>query len=270
MPPHHEIQQKWVIANWKMNPISQKDATTLLDDLIDQSTDLPMCRTVISPSFLHLNAVKTALENSRKKNNTDIQLAAQNVCAEHAEKGAFTGEVSACQLADMGVNFVIVGHSERRQYYHETDSILAKKIHHAFVNNLSVIFCIGETHEQYLAKQTFAIIEQQLELLADFAKDIPLLDNVNATPKLLIAYEPVWAIGTGLTPSLEEIDTTHNFISEWLSNAQIYAPILYGGSVNASNVSDIANLDLVDGALVGGASLNATSFYQIIHAFTQK
>lgn len=257
--------QPWVIANWKMNPATQAEVTALTSQLATHSTALPDCNVVISPSFLHLQVVKQTIATT-----SPIHLAAQNLCAENADKGAFTGEVSANQLVDMGVNFVLVGHSERRQYYSETDTILRKKIQNAFTHGLSVVFCIGETHEQYLAKQTFSVIEQQLELLADFAQQIPLPNTLDTPPKLLIAYEPVWAIGTGLTPSLDEIDTTHNFISEWLSNTQIYAPILYGGSVNANNAHDIASLLLVNGALVGGASLNATSFYQIIHAFAQK
>lgn len=255
----------WVIANWKMNPINQADCAKLLDDIVKQPL-VEDCQIVLAPNFLYLHQAKQALIH------TPIKLAAQNLCGENDSHGAFTGEISATQLADFGVEFVILGHSERRQYYQEHHDVLSKKLANALTKGLSVIFCIGETHEQYLAKQTFDVIEKQLQILADFANQIPLpaSGDTNFKPKLLIAYEPVWAIGTGLTPSLEEIESVHNYISEQLSILQIYAPILYGGSVNEKNAGDIAKIAVVDGALVGGASLKADSFYQIIHAFAQK
>lgn len=260
----YHIQRPWVIANWKMNPVNQKTYQQLLQDMLGQP-ETARCNLVIAPNFLHLSGVEQALRNH------NISIAAQNVCAEHSDNGAFTGEISAAQLADSGVEFVLIGHSERRQYYGESNDVLVKKISHAFAHNLSVILCVGETHEQYLAKQTQQVIKEQLAILEPFASQIPLpSDNPNFKPKLLIAYEPVWAIGTGLTPSLEEIEQVHNDISELLSTFEIYAPILYGGSVNEKNANDIAKITVVNGALVGGASLKAASFYQIVDAFGQK
>lgn len=255
----------WVVANWKMNPGTQSDCQQLLNDIVSKPP-AKHCNVMLAPNFLYLSTAKQILVQ------TNIQLAAQNLCSEHDSNGAFTGEISANQLVDFGVNFVIVGHSERRQYYGETNEVLRQKIQNAFAKNLSVIFCIGETHEQYLATQTHQVIEKQLSILTEFASQIPLPshDKTPFNPKLLIAYEPVWAIGTGLTPSLDEIENVHNYISELLSTFEIYAPILYGGSVNEKNAKEIAKLLLVDGALVGGASLKADSFYQIINAFEQK
>lgn len=252
----------WVIANWKMNPQNQSAVHQLIDEL--QQYPAPSSVNVaIAPPVLYLDTLKAATAQG----DWQPYLAAQNLCANHTSHGAFTGEVSASQLKDMGADLVLVGHSERRQYYAETDAILSQKIQYAFEQGLSVIFCIGESHEHYLAKQTQQIISQQLELLSPFAEQIPLPADSTALPKLFIAYEPIWAIGTGLTPSVDEIATVHNYISELLSTLQIYAPIVYGGSVNEKNAADIANIPLVSGALVGGASLKADSFCQIIDAF---
>ena len=175
------------------------------------------------------------------------------------------GDVSAAQLTDIGAKFALVGHSERRQYHGEHDEILTKKIRQAFLANLSVIFCIGETKAEYDAGQTYEVLEKQLRLLEQFASDVGF--EHYELPKLLIAYEPVWAIGTGLTPTTLEIEEVHNYISESLSTLEIYAPLLYGGSVNQNNATDIANIAVVDGVLVGGASLKADNFGQIIRAF---
>lgn len=254
-------RKPWVIANWKMNPTSQSQAITLIEQLA-QKASINQVNVIITPSNLHLATVKNTLNQLQ----LPYQLAGQNLCAEHSENGAYTGETSATQLADIGAEYVLIGHSERRQYYAETDAILVKKIHHAFAKNLSVIFCIGETHEQYLAKQTFEVISQQLNVLAELKFQI----QANSVPKLLIAYEPVWAIGTGLTPTISEIETVHQFINEQLNKLTLDSPVLYGGSVNANNVNDIASISGVDGVLVGGASLNAESFYQIIEAFAKK
>lgn len=251
----------WVIANWKMNPPTQAQALTLIEQLA-QKPHVDDVNVIIAPSNLHLGTIKSIFNQQQ----LPYQLAGQNLCAEHSDNGAFTGETSATQLADIGAEYVVVGHSERRQYYAETDTLLSKKIHHAFAKNLSVIFCIGETHEQYLDQQTFEVISQQLKVLATFKSQV----QANSMPKLLIAYEPVWAIGTGLTPTLSEIETVHQFINESLNKLTLDAPVLYGGSVNANNVQDIASISVVDGVLVGGASLNAESFYQIIEAFAKK
>lgn len=254
-------KKPWVIANWKMNPANQAQVTDLIVNLTnhlsgDDMADLP--NILVSPSFIHLHTVKEQLKNCEK-----IGISAQNMCAENAEKGAFTGEVSASQLQDFGINAVIIGHSERRQYYFENNASLTQKIQNALANNLDVIFCIGESKDQYENQQTQSVLAEQLAILQDFQQK---LAN-DSQPKLVIAYEPIWAIGTGLTPTLDEIASVHGFIRDTLAGMQLNLPILYGGSVNAKNASDLANIELVSGVLVGGASLVATDFYQIIQAF---
>lgn len=252
----------WVIANWKMNPVNQAEVLSLLSSLTNQLADddiaiLP--NILLSPSFIHLTMVKDALKTCEK-----IGLSAQNLCGENADKGAFTGEISASQLQDLGVEAVIIGHSERRQYFAEDNACLVKKIDNAFKHGLTVIFCIGETKSQYESQQTQSVLAEQLVILQSFQQKL-VKDSNQA--KLVIAYEPVWAIGTGLTPTLDEIASVHTFIHEQLQSLQIDAPIVYGGSVNAKNASDLSKIELVDGVLVGGASLVATDFYQIIQAF---
>jgi triosephosphate isomerase len=251
----------YVIGNWKLNPSTLQTATTLANELNTAlAGSLPNCVVGICPSFVHLSGVA---EKSDK-----AVIGVQDICAHTASTGAFTGDVSAEQAVDLGAKFALVGHSERRSYYQESDDTLSAKISNAFNVGLSVVYCIGETQDQYKAGQTFAVLERQLELLQNFAKDIDFTKT--SLPKLLIAYEPVWAIGTGLTPTPSEVDSVHNFISEILSTLQIPAPILYGGSVNDKNAQEFASLPMVNGVLVGGASLKADSFMTIIGAFANK
>lgn len=250
------MTQKYVIGNWKTNPATTAQATALASSLIHSSTSLVGC----VPSFVHLGAVKAALPNN-------VLLGAQDISAYAAGTGAFTGDICADQLTDLGASFVLVGHSERRQYHQEHDQLLATKIRHAFDAGLSVIYCIGESKEQYQTKQTLQVLAQQLELLASFNQDIDFGAD-GYLPKLIVAYEPVWAIGTGLTPTLDEVEMVHNFISETLSTLQIPAPILYGGSVNDQNATQFAQSPLINGVLVGGASLKADSFLAIVQAFS--
>ena len=263
---NQQWRRPWVVANWKMNPVTTTETihliTELNEKLLNQTESLP--NVVVAPSFIHLTTVKDLL------NASIMDICAQNVCAQNAQKGAFTGEISASQLQNLGVSNVIIGHSERRQYFLENNDVLIEKIRHAFDNNLTVIFCIGETKAQYETQQTQAVLESQLQILENFKQSLQNSLDEAVKPKLLIAYEPVWAIGTGLTPTFDEITNVHHFISEMLGTMQIYAPILYGGSVNAENAKDLARIDLVDGVLVGGASLQATSFYQIIQDFCVK
>ncbi|MFO1383476.1 MAG: triose-phosphate isomerase [Moraxella sp.] len=207
----------------------------------------------------------------------NIGLAAQDLCALHADKGAFTGEVSGAQLKDAQVNYVLVGHSERRQYFNEDDACLIQKIRNAFAHDLTVVFCIGETQAQYEQNQTQDVLAAQLtvvkQLAAEFAN--AQLDNAqlgNLASRLIIAYEPVWAIGTGKIPTIEEVQNIHAFIHTTLTEIDASlasTPILYGGSVKADNAAEIAQCPNVNGVLVGGASLDATSFTQIIQAFAR-
>ena len=268
-------QNSWVIANWKMNPSTQLTATALMTDLQQQlPTDaLQSCNVVVAPSFMHLSTTQQAIQHG----SCNIGLAAQDLCAQHADKGAFTGEVSGAQLKDAQVNYVLVGHSERRQYFNEDDACLIQKIRNAFEHDLTVVFCIGETQAQYEQNQTQDVLAAQLMVVKQLAAEFANTQSENAqlgnlASRLIIAYEPVWAIGTGKIPTIQEVQNIHAFISTTLTDIDASlatTPILYGGSVKADNAAEIAQCPNVNGVLVGGASLDATSFTQIIQAFAQ-
>lgn len=238
---------KYVIGNWKLNPATRAQAQKLAEELSLQLTGAT-CQVGVAPTFVHLDLVKSQAKN--------YWVGAQDLAHKSGETGAFTGDVSAQLLADLGADFVIIGHSERRQYHAEGPEILTQKIAHAQAQNLPVVFCIGETQAQYDAKQTLAVLDEQLSVLAGLQGDV------------LVAYEPVWAIGTGLTPSLGEIEQVHQHIKNTLSDLGLVAPVLYGGSVNEGNAPEFGASAFIDGALVGGASLKIPSFLSIIKAFS--
>lgn len=240
--------QKYVIGNWKLNPATLSQACQLASSLVQMDKSVQVgC----VPSFVHLSAVGELLAES------SILLGAQDVCAKTATTGAFTGDVSAGQLADIGVKFVIIGHSERRAYYGEDNALLEAKIQQAVDAGLTVVFCVGETKLQYQAQQTLAVLDEQLSVL----KSVP-------ADRLIVAYEPVWAIGTGLTPSIDEVIGVHRHIKQVLAGyAMPTVSVLYGGSVNEKNAAEFATAFGVDGALVGGASLKIEAFSQIVAAF---
>ena len=268
-------QNSWVIANWKMNPSTQLTVTALMTDLQQQlpADALQSCNVVVAPSFMHLSTTQQAIQHG----SLNIGLAAQNLCAQHADKGAFTGEVSGAQLKDAQVNYVLVGHSERRQYFNEDDACLIQKIRHAFAHDLTVVFCIGETQAQYEQNQTQDVLAAQLMVVKQLAAEFANTQSENAqlgnlASRLIIAYEPVWAIGTGKIPTIQEVQNIHAFINITLMDIDASlatTPILYGGSVKADNAAEIAQCPNVNGVLVGGASLDATGFTQIIQAFAQ-
>lgn len=268
-------QNSWVIANWKMNPSTQLTVTALMTDLQQQipADALQSCNVVVAPSFIHLATTKQAIQHG----SLNIGLAAQNLCAQHADKGAFTGEVSGAQLKDAQVNYVLVGHSERRQYFNEDNACLIQKIRHAFAHDLTVVFCIGETQAQYEQNQTQDVLAAQLMVAKQLAAEFANTQSENAqlgnlASRLIIAYEPVWAIGTGKIPTIQEVQNIHAFINTTLTDIDASlatTPILYGGSVKADNAAEIAQCPNVNGVLVGGASLDATGFTQIIQAFAQ-
>lgn len=257
-------QHSWVIANWKMNPTTQLAVSTLMTELKQQlaTTDvLQKCNVVVAPSFVHLATAQQTIHD----NQLAIGVAAQNLCAQHADKGAFTGEVSGAQLKDAQVNYVLVGHSERRQYFNEDNACLIEKIRSAFAHDLIVIFCIGETQQQYEQHDTQNVLADQLAVVKQLAAEF---DNLST--KLIVAYEPVWAIGTGKIPTMQEVENIHGFIKTTLNSINVSlatTPVLYGGSVKADNAAQIAQCANVDGVLVGGASLEAAGFTQIIQAF---
>ena len=229
------------VANWKLNG-DFKFIDQFIDNL-DLPKDSSKC-VVICPTSIHLDYLR------RKKNN--FYVGAQNV-SEHKE-GAFTGEISCNALLDLNIEFCILGHSERRQLFNETNNDVCLKASKVIDYNIVPIVCIGETLEEKENVKTNDVLSKQLK------DSIPISSNSDNT---IIAYEPVWAIGTGLTPTLEEINTTHEFIKNHNSKFANYK-ILYGGSVKASNAKEIVSLLNVNGALIGGASLKADDFSKII------
>ena len=229
------------VANWKLNGNLQ-----FIDQFIS-NISLPNANSkcvVICPTAIHLDYLS--------KNKNGFYVGAQNV-SEH-EEGAYTGEISVRSLIETNVDFCIVGHSERRQIFKEKDQDINLKSERLIANNVIPIICIGETLEQKEKRITNTVLEEQL------MNSIPSSSTFENT---IIAYEPVWAIGTGLTPTIDEIDETHRFIRSHNDKFNKYK-ILYGGSVKASNAKEITDLTNVDGALIGGASLKSEEFTKII------
>ena len=229
------------VANWKLNGNLQ-----FIDQFIS-NISLPNANSkcvVICPTAIYLDYLS--------KNKNSFYVGAQNV-SEH-EEGAYTGEISVRSLVETNVNFCIVGHSERRQIFKEKDQDINLKSQRLVANNVIPIICIGETLEQKEKGITNTVLEEQL------MNSIPSSSTFENT---IIAYEPVWAIGTGLTPTIDEIDETHRFIRSHNDKFNKYK-ILYGGSVKASNAKEITHLANVDGALIGGASLKSEEFTKII------
>ena len=245
--------QQYVVGNWKMNG-TRVEATRIAAGLARKLTDAnrPLPRIVVCPSFPYLGIVQELLEN------TAIKLGGQN-CSQHID-GSYTGEVSAKQIKDMGGAYVILGHSERRNHFKETNADIKAKVTVALKEKLIPIICLGETHAQKAAGQTVPTILKQLQ--ESLPKDIK-------AEQFLIAYEPVWAIGTGNVPSSEEIKTIHGVIRQELSKMVSpggIVPILYGGSVSGNNAKEILKIPNVNGVLVGGASLKLDEFWEIIQA----
>ncbi|MFZ5908097.1 MAG: triose-phosphate isomerase [Nitrospirota bacterium] len=239
-----------IVANWKMHK-TVGETNDFLAGFIPLVRDVADVDMVIAPPFTALVPAAAGIEG------TNIILAAQNVFYE--EKGAYTGEISPRMLLDIGCRYCIIGHSERRQYFHETDETVNRKVRISTQTGLGVILCIGESLEAREAEKTFAILSRQLEIG---------LRGIEYTGKIIVAYEPVWAIGTGKTATPEQAQEAHAFIRERLrifygNNAEKLG-ILYGGSVTPENVDSLMACRDVDGALVGGASLKAESFSRIV------
>lgn len=262
--------QAWVIGNWKQNPATNHDVNALLDDLLtavntEEQVVKNSCRLMVAPSCIHLAAVSARLKD------TSVLCAAQDISAHSANTGAYTGDCSAQQVADAGATWTILGHSERRQYHQETHESLLQKLTHALTQNLGVVFCIGETQAQYDDKQTLAVIDTQLSVVKDLLAQQPDL-AASLSERLIIAYEPVWAIGTGKVPTVAEVSTTHQHIKQTVTGfaeSLEAMTVLYGGSVNVDNADSFAADPMIDGALVGGASLKADSFLMIADAFSR-
>lgn len=249
--------RKYIVAgNWKMNT-SVEEGKQLAQNLVNNTPELASNHKVIlTPPFLHLSSVNTVVTDSQ------LDLAAQNCHFENS--GAYTGEVSPKMLADFGLNYVILGHSERRTYFGETEEILKKKVDQALSNNLEPIFCIGESLEQRESGDFKSILLNQL-------KDSVFHLSADDFKKVILAYEPVWAIGTGVTASAEQAEEVHAFLREeiakhYSADVAEVTTILYGGSCKPSNANDIFAKANVDGGLIGGAALKSEDFIGIIDA----
>ncbi len=243
-----------IAGNWKMfkTAAEARETAAQLIQLVD---DVKNVEIMIAPPFTSLSVVAEIIQNSR------IGLGAQNL--HWAKEGAFTGEISASMLVSAGCEYVIIGHSERRQYFGETDETVHQKLHAAIQAGLIPILCVGETGTQRDEKKTFSVLDKQME------NGLEKL-TFDAYHLLVVAYEPVWAIGTGKTASPDQVQEVHLYlrrhIEKQFGEALAKATrILYGGSVKPNNITELMALPDVDGALVGGASLQPDVFSKIIH-----
>ena len=247
------MRKKVIAGNWKMNMLPNETINFiegLSQEIKDVKNEIILCVPYTDLFYALLTA-----------QNTNIKIGAQNM--HWKEKGAYTGEISGQMLKSIGVEYVIIGHSERRQYFAETDETVNLKVKYALENNLKPIICVGETLEQREHGETEKIIESQIKLaLKDLTKE-----QIRA---IIIAYEPVWAIGTGKTATPEEANNVIKYIRKQIKelyNEEIAENIIiqYGGSVKASNAEELFNMSDIDGALVGGASLNFKEFSEIVN-----
>jgi triosephosphate isomerase len=244
-----------IAGNWKMN-LNLDESLELVKAIAAGITDLDGVEVLVAPPFTVLGAVKQAIGKSK------IFLGAQNMYWEIS--GAYTGEISGRMLQEAGCTHVILGHSERRSLFKESSEEIDHKVKAAVLLGLIPILCIGETLEQREAGKTFEVIQEQLDIsLTNFRADQMML------PSTILAYEPVWAIGTGKTATPEQAQEAHRFIRGWIettfnTGTADQVRILYGGSVKPENISDLMSETDIDGALVGGASLKADSFIQLI------
>lgn len=251
MQGSESMRKKWIGGNWKMNG-NRSSIQSLINDLtkgVTQNNDVDV---VVFPPSIYVDKVSESI------NETAIKLGAQN--ASEYEKGAYTGEISVAMLKDCAVTYVLVGHSERRHIFHETDEIIREKFHQIKQHDMIPVLCVGETLCDYEAGNTNAVLKAQLEPI--LSEDASLLNGI------VIAYEPVWAIGTGKTATPEYAEAVHSYIRSLVAaqNSHIASglTIVYGGSVNATNAASLFSMPNIDGGLVGGASLDANQFLEII------
>lgn len=249
------MRKKIVAGNWKMN-INATETKALIDGIYQEiaSCDLTNTRVIISPSYVNLSSALALTEKGI------IEVAAQNM--HQAKSGAFTGEVSADMLQAIGVKSVIIGHSERRAYFMESDAILAEKVNAVLANNMEAIFCFGELLEDRKSGNHFKVVAAQLSNALFHLQ-------ANDFKNIVLAYEPVWAIGTGETASPEQAQEMHEFIRKTIADRYTKdvadgISILYGGSVKPANANEIFSKEDVDGGLIGGASLKPADFAAII------
>ncbi|MDZ7264099.1 MAG: triose-phosphate isomerase [candidate division KSB1 bacterium] len=252
------MRTKIIAGNWKMNK-TNAEAAAFASDLKTKIASIQKTEMVVCPPFTALTIVAEKLQGSR------VKVGAQNLFWESS--GAFTGEISTEMLESAGCHYVIIGHSERRQYFGETNQSVNKKIKQTLRSRLIPICCIGETLQQRQNNQTEPVVRTQI---------IEGLEGITAeqVQRMVIAYEPVWAIGTGVTATPEQAEEVHHFIRELLRmqyNDQTAAtvPVLYGGSVKPDNIRELISKPNIDGALIGGASLNVDGFVQMIKVSEQ-
>lgn len=251
------MRSKIVAGNWKMNndvAASKALANGLVEGLKGKA--LENTRVVVAPTYVNLTSVNEVVEGSV------VEVAAQNM--HQAKSGAYTGEISAEMLTSIGLKSVILGHSERREYFGESDALLAEKVNAALANDLEVIFCFGEVLEDRKSGNHFSVVESQI------SNAIFHLE-ASAWSKIVLAYEPVWAIGTGETASAEQAQEMHAFIrkivaDKYDASVAEEVSILYGGSCKPGNAKEIFSKEDVDGGLIGGAALQAADFIAIIEA----
>ena len=241
--------KKRIFGNWKMNGSLAANAALL--DLLKQGLGHADCEIAVCAPAPYLAQLQSLLSGSA------IALGAQDVSAQAS--GAFTGEVSGAMLREFGVRYVLVGHSERRQYHAESDEMVARKAQAALASGITPVVCVGETLAQREAGETEAVVRRQLSAVVQ--------RNGHCLSEIVLAYEPVWAIGTGLTATPEQAQSVHAVLRAQLlaaTTAAARVPILYGGSMNAANAAELLAQADIDGGLVGGASLKAADFLAIV------
>ena len=251
------MRKKIVAGNWKMNTTLQEGVALAKEVNEALKNANPKCDVVIAVPFTHLASINAVIDQNK------LGLGAEN-CADH-KSGAYTGEVSAPMVASTGATYVILGHSERRQYYGETSETLKEKVALAFENNLTPIFCIGEVLEERENGTYHDVVKKQIE-------DALFHLSAEDFGKIILAYEPVWAIGTGKTATDEQAEDMHAYIRSVIADrygkeVAENTSILYGGSCKPSNAPQLFAKPDVDGGLIGGASLDAASFMGIVNAF---
>ncbi len=251
------MRRKIVAGNWKMNT-NVAEGVSLAKDVVAKLNEVPQdVNLIIAPPFTHLVSVAEAIKGSK------VALSAQN-CADEV-KGAYTGEVAVSMLQSAGCTYTILGHSERRQYYGETSEKLVKKMRLALEAGISPIFCVGEMKEERLANKHFDVVEAQI-------KEVLFELSAAEVANVVIAYEPVWAIGTGLTATAEQAQEIHAFIRKVVADkfgAKVAddMSILYGGSCKPSNAKELFACKDIDGGLIGGAALKAEDFIAIAQSY---
>ncbi len=247
------MKEFFIVGNWKLNK-TISESTQFVKNLMPLLTQ--------GTSRCGIAAPFTALESLVKESKgTDLLIGSQNVSDQ--KDGAYTGEISAEMIKDVGAGFALIGHSERRQFYHESDELLGKKIKRALMGGLIPILCIGESLEQKQANEVISVLENQLD------KALGAL-NQDEMSSICIAYEPVWAIGTGHAATPADVQKTHKIIRDflarkWGEKVCYHLKILYGGSVKPDNIRELLSQPDIDGALIGGASLEVESFAKMVN-----